>query len=72
MGLGVTLFVYGFTDLLGADILERVATTRDFNWYSALEIVTGIGLAYLGVSRQRKKVTDLRNLATSLNEYYTE
>ena len=46
MGLGSVLFAEGFADL-GADILEGIAsitTKRDFDLYSALELVVGVGM----------------------------
>jgi len=74
MGLGVCLFADGFADL-GADILERVAsitTTRNFNLYSALELVIGVGIAYFGIRAINKKEVGLKYLATSLNEHYVQ
>ena len=72
MGLGAVLFAEGFADL-GADILERVAsvaTTRDFDLYSALELGIGVGLVYLGVRARNKREASLKSLADSLNEHY--
>ena len=74
MSLGTVLFVDGIADC-GAEILERVAsvaTTRDFNLYSVLEMVAGAAIAYLGIRSRNKKETALKSLATSLNKHYVQ
>jgi hypothetical protein len=74
MGLGTVLFADGVIDC-GAKILERitsVATNRDFNLYTVLEIAVGAGIAYLGIRANNKKEAGLKSLATSLNDHYVK
>lgn len=74
MGLGLGLFLDGAGDGV-AEILERiasVATTRDFNLYTVLEIAAGIGITYAGIRASNKREARLKSLATSLNKQYVQ
>ena len=72
--LGPILASEGYADC-GAKILEKVfsiATNRNFNFYSILELVIGSGMIYLGAKAISRKDTQLKSIATSLNKYYVQ
>lgn len=70
IGLGCALSADGFADC-GVEVLERiysVTTNRNFDIFSILELLAGVGMVYFGVKSKNKKDAIIKSLATSLNE----